>query len=81
MKERKDRMEIRYLVSKETKTRLKGLSESWKVKPRIALELAILKSENSLKPRNNDDFHRRLDDIETALARILTELTGNEEIQ
>ena len=80
MKAQKDRAEIRYLVSKETKTRLKGLAENWKVKSGSALELAILKAENSIKPRNVDDFHRRLDDIETALARILSELTGDEEI-
>ncbi|OGV39523.1 MAG: hypothetical protein A2X48_12870 [Lentisphaerae bacterium GWF2_49_21] len=80
MKAQKDRTEIRYLVSKETKTRLKGLSDSWKVKAGIALELAVLKAENSIKPRSIDDFHRRLDDIETSLARILSELTGSEEI-
>jgi len=80
MKSRNDKVEIRHLVSRETKMRLKGLSDSWKVKPSIALELAVLKAENSVKPRSIDDFHGRLDDIETALARILTELTGSEEV-
>ncbi|MFZ2656658.1 MAG: hypothetical protein WAX69_17120 [Victivallales bacterium] len=80
MAQHKDKSEIRYWVSAETRLRIKKLAESWSVKPNVAVELAVLKAGNSVRPKSIDDIQARLDNIETSLARILSELTGSEEV-
>jgi|GEM_PF-3443188 len=70
--EGKNKIQVRYLVSPETVTRIGIISKKFRVRPNIAVEMAIYGMANfGEKPL---EIERRLDRIETSLAFLISEL-------